>query len=286
MSLLMKGAPAAQALDQETILKIEELKQKGVCPTLAILRVGKRPDDLAYERAAEKRCDKLGIEVQKTELDENVSQEELISEIERLNRDDRIHGVLMFRPLPGHLDEEAACTVLLPSKDVDGVGKISMVGVYAGEGEGFAPCTAQSVMTLLRYYGIDPAGKKVAVVGRSLVIGKPVSMLLNTANATVTMCHSRTKDMAEVTRNSDIVVAAIGKPEYLGKEYFGEDQIVVDVGINWSESKQKIVGDVDFENVNELVGAITPVPAGVGSVTTAVLASHVVRAAEKQTEKN
>ena len=281
MAEILKGAPAAAALDEKTIALVEELKSKGVNPTLAILRVGEDDGALSYERGALKRCDKVGVAVKQVILPDDVSQDELMRNIEMLNNDATVHGVLMFRPLPKTLDEAAACAALDPKKDVDGITAGSSARIYSGSGEGFPPCTAQSCMEILKHYGVDPAGKRAAVIGRSLVIGRPVSMLLMAANATVTMCHTKTVNMPEITRTADIVVVAAGKAEAITADYFCEGQTVIDVGINWSEKKNKLVGDVDFENVEPIVSAITPVPAGVGSVTTAVLVSHVAEAAAR-----
>lgn len=281
MAEILKGAPAAAALDENTIALVEELKSRGVNPTLAILRVGEDDGALSYERGALKRCDKVGVAVKQVILPDDVSQDELMRNIEMLNNDATVHGVLMFRPLPKTLDEAAACAALDPKKDVDGITAGSSARIYSGSGEGFPPCTAQSCMEILKHYGVDPAGKRAVVIGRSLVIGRPVSMLLMAANATVTMCHTKTVNMPEITRTADIVVVAAGKAEAITADYFSEGQTVIDVGINWSEKKNKLVGDVDFENVEPIVSAITPVPAGVGSVTTAVLVSHVAEAAAR-----
>lgn len=284
MAEILKGAPAAAALDEKTIALVEELKGKGITPTLAILRVGEDDSAVSYERGALKRCDKVGVAVKQVILPADVSQEELIGSIEALNEDDSVHGILMFRPLPKTLDEQAACAALDPRKDVDGITAGSSARVYTGAGDGFAPCTAQSCMEILRHYGVDPAGKHAVVIGRSLVIGRPVAMLLMAANATVTVCHSKTVNLPEITRTADIVVVAAGKAEAIGAEHFREGQTVLDVGVNWSETKNKLVGDVDFENVEPIVAAITPVPAGVGSVTTAVLVSHTAEAAARFVE--
>lgn len=281
MAEILKGAPVANALTERLKESVNALRARAVTPTLAILRVGERADDLAYERGAMKRCDKIGIAVSSVTLPADVKQGALMAQIARLNSDSAINGVLMFRPLPPQLDEVAACEALLPAKDLDGITSGSAAALYSGTGTGFAPCTAEAVVALLKHYGVELSGKNVAVVGRSLVIGRPVSMLLLGENATVTMCHSRTRDLASVIRRADIVVAAMGKAEVLGAEYFTPGQTVIDVGINYSEAKGKLVGDVDFDAVEPIVAAITPVPAGVGSVTTAVLASHVVRAAER-----
>lgn len=278
-SEILKGAPVAAALDEKTMSAAAALKEKGLYPCLAILRVGEKENDLSYERNAMKRCDKLGVLVRNVVLSEDVSQETLIAEIEKLNADESVHGVLMLRPLPASLDEKAACATLSPKKDVDGITSGSMAKVYSGAGDGFSPCTAQAVMEILRHYGVQLSGKRAAVIGRSLVIGRPVSMLLMAENATVAICHTKTVNTAEIASQADIVITAAGKAESIGREFFREGQTVIDVGINWSEEKQKLVGDVKFDEASEIVHAITPVPGGVGGVTTAVLVSHVVEAA-------
>ena len=279
MAELLKGAPVAAALDEKTREAVHLLKIRGVRPTLGILRVGERPDDTAYESAAVRRCEKLGIEVRRVSLPEDVKQGALLAQIARLNSDDNVHGVLMFRPLPVQLDEEEACAALMTSKDLDGVTPGSAALLYTGAPGGFAACTAEAGIALLEHYGVPLEGRRAVVVGRSLVIGKPVAMLLLEKNATVTVCHSRTRALPELTRRADIVVAALGRAESLTADCFAPGQTVVDVGINYSEERGKLVGDVDFDAVSGIVGAITPVPAGVGAVTTAVLAKHVVRAA-------
>ncbi len=279
MAEILKGAAAAAALDEKTAEAVHLLKIRGITPTLGILRVGERPDDVAYERAAVKRCEKLGIAVRLVTLPAAVMQGALMAQIAMLNSDSNVHGVLMFRPLPAQLDEVSACEALMPVKDVDGITSGSAAALYTGAGKGFAPCTAEAVIALLEHYGVVIEGKNAVIVGRSLVIGRPVSMLMLAKHATVTVCHSRTRNLAELTRRADIVIAAIGKTESLTADCFAPGQVVIDVGINYSESKRKLVGDVDFDAVAPLVGAISPVPAGVGAVTTAILAKHVVLAA-------
>lgn len=280
--LLLKGAPVAAALDRETAVEVAALRAKGVIPTLAALRVGAREDDLSYERAARKRCSQVGVEMKTLELPADVDSGMLLCALDGLNRDEAVHGILLLRPLPGHLDETAACRLISPEKDVDGCTDASLGGVFTGSRYGFPPCTAQAVMEILRYYQINPTGRRAAVVGRSLVVGRPAAMLLMRSGATVTICHSQTADLSAVTKQAEIVVAACGKPELLGADFFtsGAGQIVIDVGIHWSEQKQKLCGDVDFAAAEPLVDAITPVPGGVGGVTTSVLVSHVVRAAK------
>ena len=280
MSEILKGAPVAEALNEKTRAIVEELKARGISPTLCILRVGERADDLSYERGALKRAEAVGVNVVKRLFPAEVTEEELLSAIKEINADAGIHGVLMFRPLPKHVNEARVTGALAPEKDVDGITDLSMAGVYAGKPLGFPPCTAQAVIELLDFYNIDLKGKNVTVIGRSLVIGKPVTMMLIKKNATVTVCHTKTLDTSEIARNADIIVAAAGSAGMVNADFVREGQIVVDVGINWSEEKQKIVGDVDFEAVAPITAAITPVPGGVGGVTTSVLMSHVVEAAK------
>lgn len=282
MAELLKGAPVAAALAEKTTAEAEALKARGIIPTLAILRVGARDDDLSYERGAMKRCAAAGIEVRSVLLPEDVDQNTLMNTLSALNNDNTVHGILMFRPLPAHLDEEAARKALAPEKDVDGVTDGSLAGVFTGSHEGFSPCTAQAVVEILNHYGIALKGKNVAVIGRSLVVGRPAAMLLMEQGATVTICHSKTEDTAAVTRQADIVVAAAGQMRNFGAEYFTPGQTVIDVGIHFNEETGKLCGDVRFEDAEPVVSAITPVPGGVGAVTTAVLVSHVTVAAMRQ----
>ena len=281
MSTVLKGAPVASALSEDLAVRTRKLTDDGITPCMAIVRVGERADDLAYEQAARKRCEKIGISVRQFVLPADVTQAELLDTIALINTDKAIHACLLFRPLPKSLDEEAACAALSPWKDVDGITPYSMAKVFAGRGIGFAPCTAQSCMALLEYYGIEVSGRRIAVVGRSLVIGRPISLLFTAADGTVTLCHTRTLGISAITREADLVVLAAGKAEAFGPEYFRPGQVVLDVGINWSERKQRLVGDVDYDRVEPIVSAITPVPAGVGAVTTAVLCGHVIEAAER-----
>ena len=280
MAELLKGADVVAALGEKMATDIEELKGRGIIPTLAILRVGGRPDDISYEKGATKRCETVGVAVKSIVHPENVTQEALIESVAILNEDDSVHGVLIFRPLPKHLDEEAVCAALKPSKDVDGITEGSLAGVFTGSGKGFAPCTAQACMEILDHYNIDCKGKRAVVIGRSLVVGKPAAIMLMGKNATVTVCHTRTVDMPSVAKNAEILIVAAGKMESLTKEYFSPGQIVIDVGINWNEEKGKLCGDVKFDDAEPVVAAITPVPGGVGTVTTSVLVSHVVQAAK------
>ncbi|MCI1306248.1 MAG: bifunctional 5,10-methylene-tetrahydrofolate dehydrogenase/5,10-methylene-tetrahydrofolate cyclohydrolase [Lachnospiraceae bacterium] len=280
MAELLKGAPVAKAITEDLKRRSEELIRKGVRPRLAILRVGNREDDLSYERGAMKRCEKAGIGVTRLLLPEDCSGAQLSEAIQTINQDYEIHGCLMFRPLPDRKLEERACEQLYPAKDVDCMTSGSLATVFAGRGEGYAPCTAQACIELLDYYGIDLTGRRVTVIGRSLVIGKPVSMMLQARNATVTMCHTKTVDLPAVCRDAEILVAAAGKAGLVTSEFVRPGQTVIDVGINVDDDG-RLCGDVAFSEVEPIAAAITPVPSGVGSVTTAVLAKHVIEGAEK-----
>lgn len=279
MAEILKGAPVAKAISQQAALRAAELTARGITPTLAIVRVGERPDDISYEKGAVKRCDACGAAVRHVILPADVSQDELISAIRSLNQDDSVHGILMFRPLPRHIDEAAVCDSIAPEKDMDGVTEGSMAGIFSGSGKGYPPCTAQACIEILDHYGVELRGKHAVIVGRSNVIGKPAAMLLLGRNATVTICHTKTADMEAECRRADIIVAAAGKAGVVSADHVSPGQIVLDVGINVTP-EGKLTGDVDFEAVEPIVSAITPVPGGVGSVTTAVLVKHVVEAAE------
>lgn len=281
MAEILKGAPVAAAMTEQMKKDTEELRAKGVDPTLAILRVGERPDDLAYERGALKRSEKVGITVRKVVLPEDVRQEDFDRTLTELNEDPAVHGILMFRPLPKHLDSEKARRMLKPEKDIDGCTDGSLAGVFTNTRAGFPPCTAQAAMEMLHYYGIEIKGRKAAVIGRSLVIGRPVGMMLMHENATVVNCHTRTVDVPSITREADILIAAAGQLKNVTAEFVNERQVVIDVGVNWDEEKGGIAGDVVFEEVEPIVKAISPVPGGVGTVTSSVLVSHVIEAAKR-----
>ena len=279
MAELLKGVPAATKITEELSARCERLKASGITPTLEILRVGDKPEDLSYEKGIEKRCAKIGITVKKIILPSSASKDEILGHVHEINNDDSIHGCLMFRPLDDKDTESSAREILDPSKDVDCMTDDSLAGLFTGSGTGYPPCTAQACIELLDFYGIDLAGKNVAVIGRSLVIGRPVSMLLLNRNATVTICHSKTHDLPSICRNADVIIAAIGKPKFVGENFVSEGQTVIDVGINVDESGN-LCGDVDFDSVSGVVRAVSPVPGGVGALTTAVLAKHVIESAE------
>ena len=291
MAKQLLGKEVTDALNAKLIERTTALKGKGVTPTLGILRIGENPSDLSYEKGATKRAELIGIAVQKFVLPEDATKEAVLAEIDKLNADPAVHGVLMFRPLPKHLkaDTDEICNRLDPRKDVDCMTDLSNAGVFEGRADlGFAPCTPAACMEILDYYGIDCKGKNAVVIGRSLVVGKPAAMMLMGKNATVTVCHTKTVNTAEICRNADILVSAAGVLNSLTKEFVRPGQIVIDVSINWDENKPNargtlgaIAGDAVFSEVEPIVEAITPVPGGVGSVTTSVLMKHVIEAAER-----
>ena len=282
MAEILKGKPVAAVLDERTSREVAILKKKGIDTTLAILRVGEKSDDVSYERGAMKKCRNVGIRVRNVVLPEDVSYEEFYGTLDELNNDPAVHGILMFRPLPKRLDNEKARNYIDPLKDVDGCTDGSLGSVFIDKEFGFAPCTAEAVMETLKYYNIEVKGKNVAVIGRSLVVGKPLAMLLMNRNATVTVCHTKTVDVPAITRQADIVICCTGHMETVNAEYVREGQTVIDVGIKYNEIKQKLCGDVLFEEVEPIVDKITPVPGGIGSVTTSVLIRHVVKSAANQ----
>ncbi|MBR0130443.1 MAG: bifunctional 5,10-methylenetetrahydrofolate dehydrogenase/5,10-methenyltetrahydrofolate cyclohydrolase [Firmicutes bacterium] len=280
MAELLKGAAVAKAMTAELAERAEALKAKGVEPCLAILRVGENPSDISYETGALKRMEKVGVKVKQILLPADASKEAILDAVKSVNEDSSIHGLLMFRPLANKEAEAEACKLIDPAKDVDAMSQTSLASVFTGSGEGYAPCTAQSCMEILDYYKVPIQGKRAVVIGRSLVIGKPVSQMLMAKNATVTVCHSRSVDIPGICKEADIVIAALGKAKFMTADFAKEGQTIIDVGINVNE-EGKLCGDVDFDNVEPIVAGITPVPGGVGNVTTAVLAKHVIEAAEK-----
>lgn len=278
--LIMKGAPVAKKMNEETGALSERLLEKGITPCLAILRVGERDEDISYERSAAKRCGSVGIDVKSVVLPEEADEETVIGAVRGLNADERVHGVLIMLPLPNGIDSRKVCDALTPEKDVDGITSAAMADLYEGRGELFAPCTACACMEMLKYYGIDAAGKRATVIGRSVVIGRPVSMLLLRENATVTLCHRHTENLPDMTWEADIVIAAAGEKWLVEPDWLRAGQIILDVGTNWDDELGRLCGDVRPEG-ESLAAAFSPVPGGVGGVTTAVLASHVAQAAKK-----
>ena len=280
MAKRLSGKEVTAAINARIRANVETCRAHGVEPTLCMVRVGDNPSDMSYERGAAKRCETLGVACKQVHLPEDVSQDELLSVIEDVNQDPAIHGLLLFRPLPKHLDQALIENALDPAKDVDCMTDLSMSGVFTGKQIGFPPCTPQACMEILDHYGYDCTGKKAVVIGRSLVVGKPAAMMLIKKNATVTICHTRTKDMPAVTRDADLIIVAAGRAGVIGADYVREGQTIIDVGINVN-AEGKLCGDVDFAAVEPVVDAITPVPGGVGTVTTSVLVGHVADAALK-----
>ena len=289
MAKRLLGKEVNEALVASLQNRTAALREKGITPTLGIIRLGENPSDLSYEKGATKRAEEVGVAVKNFVLPESATKDEVLAVIDQVNADDTIHGVLMFRPLPKHLKagQDEICNRLAPRKDVDSMTHMSNAGVFEGQDLGYAPCTPAACMEILDHYGIDCKGKNAVVIGRSLVVGKPAAMMLMQKNATVTICHTKTVNTAEICRNADIIVSAAGVLNSLTKDYVRPGQVVIDVSMNWNpekittKGKGGMSGDAIFDEVEPIVEAITPVPGGVGAVTTSVLMKHVVEAAEK-----
>ena len=275
-----RGMPAVKAMAEEFKSRVAALKERGVYPKLAVVRVGEREDDIAYEKGIVKRFGTVEADVEVIKLPIDIDEESFEETIRRLNEDEKVHGILVFRPLSKQLDDNRLKEIIRPDKDVDSISMANAAKVFAGDKTGYAPCTAQAVMELLEHNKIDLTGKKVVIVGRSLVVGKPLAMLMLGKNATVTVCHTRTKNIAEECKRADILVACAGSAKMIKRDFTNPDQIVVDVGINFVDGA--MCGDVDYDDVAEHVAAITPVPGGVGTVTTSVLLKHTLESAERR----
>ena len=272
-----RGMPAVKAMAEDFKSRVAELKDKGVYPKLAVVRVGAREDDIAYEKGIMKRFCAVGADVSVIELPIDIDENSFEETIKELNEDEKVHGILVFRPLPKQLSDDRLKEIIRPDKDVDSISMVNAAKVFAGDKTGYAPCTAQAVMELLAHYDVDLTGKRVVIVGRSLVVGKPLAMHMLAKNATVTVCHTRTKNIEDECRRADILVACAGSAKMIKKDYTNPGQIVVDVGINFVDGA--MCGDVDYDDVAEHVAAITPVPGGVGTVTTSVLLKHTLESA-------
>ena len=281
MATILKGAPVVAAMNERSAALCEQLKTKGITPTLAVVRVGEREDDLSYERGVLTRCSKVGVEVKQFLLPADASQDDLLKVIAAINADNAIHGCLLFRPLPKQFNDRTVRAALAPEKDIDGITDGSLAGIFTNTDLGYAPCTAQACLEILKYYSIPLSGRRAVVVGRSLVVGKPAAMMLDRENATVTICNSRTRDLPALCREADVVVVAMGKMGAVGADCLRKGQTVVDVGIHVTD-EGRLCGDVKFDEAEPVVDAITPVPGGVGTVTTSVLVGHVVQAAAKK----
>ena len=283
--MLLKGKPVADRIKDEIKNAVKECQESGQSlPKLAILRAGSRADDIAYESRVLKNCSEMGILAEVKEVDEKIDMDAFTNVLKGLNDDPKIHGILIFRPLPGQLDADTVSRMIKPEKDIDCMSPINAEKIFTGDRSAIPPCTPEAVIEILKYYDYDLKGKNVAIVNRSMVLGKPLAMLFLKENSTVTICHSKTKNLPEVTKRADIVVTGAGKAKFFGKEFFSKDSVVVDVGINMN-AENKLCGDVDFDTVSDSVEAITPVPGGVGTVTSMLLLYHVIKAMRQQTEK-
>lgn len=279
MAMKLAGKPVVENMAQDLSARVRALREAGTTPTLAIVRMGSRADDLSYERTAIKRAESLGIAVRPFVLDEFAPEAALEATLHEVNHDPSIHGCLLFRPLPSFIDEVRMCELLAPKKDIDGITLASLGAVFTDGTVGYPPCTAAACVEMLDYYQVPLVGKHVVVIGRSLVVGKPVSMMLLRRNASVTICHSKTENLRSICQSADIVICATGRARAFGADYFRPHQTVLDVGINF-DVHGNLCGDVDYDAVEPVVAAITPVPGGIGTVTTSVTMSHTVTAAE------
>lgn len=257
----------------------KELETLSFVPKLAIVRVGENPDDMSYERGATEKLKSFGLDVASYVFPQDISDEAFKKAFKDINEDDEVTGILLLRPLPRTINEKDIENMIDPKKDLDGISPINIAKVFAGDTTGFSPCTAEAVIEVLKAYDIELTGKRVTVVGRSMVVGKPMSMLLLKENATVTMTHTRTVDLKKTCSDAEIVVAAAGRAKMLNSDYCGQDAVMIDVGINVDENG-KLCGDVDYATLDGKASAATPVPGGVGTVTTAVLAKHLIQAAK------
>ena len=285
MGEIIKGKPVGDAISEVLKGECQELVKGGIQPKLAILRVGAKANDLSYEKGALKKCEAIAIETEVTELPDGTTQEQYIETLQKLNDDSSVHGILTFRPLPKGIDEEVIKNIIAPEKDVDCFSPMNTAKLMEGDKTGFPPCTPTAVVEILKYYNVPLKGANVVVLGRSMVVGKPVSMLLLGENATVTICHSKTKDLPKVCANADVLVAGVGRARMVTSDYIKEGAVVIDVGINAKPEGGGICGDVDTDDVVGKASMVTPVPAGVGSVTTSILAKHVIKACKQQNNK-
>lgn len=273
---LLKGAPVSAAIREWAAEEIKQLQ--GSVPKLAIIRVGEKPDDMSYERSAVKKMEAFGLRVQTFVFPKDISDEEFKEAFQKINKDPDVTGILLLRPLPGQIKEKEIEAMIDPKKDLDGISPVNIAKVFSGDPSGFAPCTAEAVIEILKANNISIEGKRAAVIGRSMVIGKPLSMLLLKENATVTICHTRTKELPEICRQAEILVAAAGRAGMVEESWVSDGAVVIDVGINVDENG-KLCGDVDQASMESRNLLLTPVPGGVGAVTTAVLAKHLIQAA-------
>lgn len=281
--MLLKGKPVADKIKEDILKTVKDCKINGKnLPRLAILRVGERPDDIAYESRILKNCESVGIEAEVVYVENNIDMDSFMEVLEKLNDEPNIHGILIFRPLPKQLNMEQISKAIKPEKDIDCMSPINTEKIFEGDTSGILPCTPEAVIEILKYYKYELTGKNVAIVNRSMVLGRPLAMLFLNENATVTICHSKTKSLPGITAKADIFVSGVGRGNFFGPQYFSKEAIVVDVGINFED--EKICGDVDFDTVSDHVAAITPVPGGIGTVTSMILLNHVIKAMKMQSK--
>lgn len=281
MGLIIDGKLIANNIKKDLIKRVQYLRENNNIPTLAIVRLGDNAGDISYEKSIVKLCSDVNIDTRKFTFDNDISTGELQQILYELNEDITISGILLFRPLPKHIDENLIRNSINVNKDVDCMHPLNLEKIFEGDYSGFTPCTSKAALLAIQNSGIELDGKTVAVINRSMVVGKPLAMMLLSNNATVTICHSKTNDLKRITKNSDIVVTALGKAKYLNKDYFTDNSIVIDVGVSQDENG-KLSGDVDFDDVVNNVKMITPVPGGVGSITTCVLLENVVKACMRE----
>ncbi len=281
MSEVLSGRPVVASIQQGIMQEVKGLNDMGTIPTMGIIRVGNRPDDMAYENSIIRYCENVGVRTELFQLEEAISMEEFVPFVKEVNEDSSIHGILLFRPLPPQLDIEVIKHLISPIKDIDCMNPISLGRVFEGMQEGFAPCTPKAVMEILKYYEVPLVGAKAVIINSSSVVGRPLGMLMLDQKATITLCHSKTRSLSKVASEADIVVTAVGKPQFFGEEYFNENAVVIDVGINECEDGG-ICGDVNHDQVFDKVRGLSPVPGGVGAVTTSILVRHVIEACKKQ----
>ena len=277
MTKILKGKPVEDKITDESLEMIERLNKKDILPQICIIRIGKNPDDISYENSIVRYAKSLNVQIKHLTLESNISQEELIKEIDRINKDGDIGGVLMLRPFPKQIDDDMVRNYLAVEKDIDCMNTLSLAKLFEGDMRGFMPCTAKAVLEILLYNNIKLEGKNIVIINRSIVVGKPLAMMLLDENASVTICHSKSNELKAITRNADIVITAVGKANYLTEEYFSENSILIDVGMSLDDMGN-LSGDIDFENVKKNVKMITPVPGGVGRITTSILINQLLKA--------
>jgi len=281
MTILLEGKQVAAALKEKIGQEALILREQGVIPAMAIIRVGRRPDDIYYENNIVRNCELVGTFAQKYTLDDNIETDSFLYLLNKINQNTNIHGIMIFRPLPLNIDEKIISRNIEPNKDIDCMNPITFAKIFEGEKDGFMPCTAGAVLEMLKYYDIQIGGANVTIAGRSMVVGKPLNYLLLKENATVTLCHSKTKNLREITSKADIVITAVGKAKMFDGTYFNESTVVIDAGIN-DAGNGNICGDVDYPRVNRTVRAITPVPGGIGAITIAILLKQLILASQQQ----